>query len=191
MTFAAVAFLYLRSEPPAAPPGLRWLVPTLAEGASYVEAPALELKPALAFDGDRSTSWAYLSEGSKDEGELTLAFPGMVLLSGLVVETGGFQSEEAVSSAAAGHQGVQSVSGSNHEVVGKAKAQPSDAAFPKSLVLEVEGRKPLRFNLSEGMGPQFLNLGWVMADKVRLRFASSRERPAAIREIRFLGLPYE
>jgi serine/threonine-protein kinase len=179
MTFAAVAFLYLRSEPPAAAPGLRWLVPAQAEGASYVEAPALELKPGLAFDGDRSTSWAYLSEDSKDEGELSLAFPGMVLLSGLVVETGALQSEEAAAAAAVGHPGAG------------ARAQPADAGFPKSLVLEAEGRKPLRFNLSEGRGPQFLNLGWVMADKIRLRFSASQGRPAAIREIRFLGLPYE
>jgi hypothetical protein len=75
--------------------------------------------------------------------------------------------------------------------VGSGAAPSLETGYPKSVTLEVEGRKPLRFNLNEGTGPQFLNLGWVLTDKVRLRFGAAQSRPAAIREIRFLGLPYE
>lgn len=167
LILGAVAFLYFRPQPDRSE-GLRWLTPHGVVGVSFVEAPALELKPELLFDGDRNTAWAYLSENPKAESELTLSFPAVTLLSGLVLETGGIESEAQANSPAIGAMG-----------------------FPKAVIVEVEGRKPLRFNLAEGRAPQLLNLGLLMADKVKLRFPPSPEKPAAIREMKFLGLPYE
>lgn len=167
LILGAVGFLYFRPQPERSE-GLRWLMPQGVVGASFLEAPALEWKPELLFDGDRNTAWAYLSENPKAEGELTLSFSTATLLTGLVLETGGVESASPANSAAASPMG-----------------------FPKAVILEVEGRKPLRFNLTEGRAPQFLNLGWLMADKVKLRFPPSPEKPAALREIKFLGLPYE
>jgi serine/threonine-protein kinase len=168
LLLAAVGFLYFRPAG-AAQEGLRWLAPASAEGVPYVEAPSTRWNAELLFDGDKSTAWAYLSDGgSKADAEVTLTFPRMMLLSGMVLETG--LERAAVSTPGAPVQAL---------------------GHPKTVFLEVEGRKPQRFNLNEGLAPQFLGLGWVMADKVKLRFPASAEQPAAIREIRFLGLPYE
>lgn len=170
LIFGAIAFLYLRSTPSPSE-GLRWLRPASAEGLAYLQAPASEWKPERLFDGDRASAWAFEGAGLKSEGaegELILSFPQIQLLSGLVLETG-----------------LESAG-----TPGSASQAPAPG-FPKSVILEVEGRKPLRFNLNETHAPQFLTLGWVMAAKVKLRFATSPDQPAAVREIRFLGVPYE
>jgi predicted Ser/Thr protein kinase len=170
LILGAVAFLYFRPGPTGGG-GMGWVRPSAAEGPSYVEAPSLEWKPSQLFDGDRGTAWAYLSEGPKSESEITLTFKTPVLLSGLVLETGlpdvkpGSPLVLPAGSAAMGH--------------------------PKSVFLEVEGRKPIRFNLSETSDPQYQSLGGLFADKVKLRFPASPDQPAAVREIRFVGLPYE
>lgn len=65
---------------------------------------------------------------------------------------------------------------------------------PKTLILEIEGRKPQRFSLSESEGPQFLTLSPVLAEKARVRVVAgggSTPSPMSLREVRFLGLPYE
>ncbi|HLP42223.1 MAG TPA: serine/threonine-protein kinase, partial [Fibrobacteria bacterium] len=119
LTMGAIALLWFRPGPEASQ-GLHWLDAASAEGETHVEAPATALKPSLLLDGDRATIWAYQSEDPKDEGEVVITFPGLVLLSGMVLEAG------------PGH----AVKGSEANVA---------MGFPKSVTLEAEGRKPLRF----------------------------------------------
>lgn len=169
LILGAVAFLYFR--PASGEGSLGWLRPASAEGLSYVEAPSLEWKPSRVLDGDRGTAWAFIGESPKDEGEVTVTFEGPVLLSGMVIETG--------------LQGAKA---------GPPLVMPAGSAamgHPKSVVLEVEGRRPMRFALSETSDPQYHNLGGFLAGKVKLRFPASPDQAAAVREIRFLGLPYE
>lgn len=179
LLLAAVAFLYFRSSD-APTEGMRWIRPTSAEGVPFAESPASPASIWTAdrlFDGDKTTAWAYAGEGPKSEAELTLSFPGPQILTGLVLETG---------LAADGGAGAGSASG----VAGAAGAVSPTLGLPKAVTVEIDGRKPIRFNLNESGAPQFLNLGWVMADKVVLRFPSAGGQGAALREVRFLGLPY-
>jgi hypothetical protein len=166
LVLGAVAFLFFRPAAPG-PEGLRWIRPAAVAGDSFLEAPSLEWKPERLFDGDPTTAWAFAGEGSKTDGELTLTFPRPLLLTGLALETGLGKSTGGVPDLAA------------------------PLGFPKAVSVEVDGRKPMRFNLGDSQAPQFLGLGWVMADKVTLRFSPAAGQPAAIREIRLLGLPYE
>jgi eukaryotic-like serine/threonine-protein kinase len=170
LILGAVAFLYFRPGP-AGKGTLGWLRPAGAEGPSYVEAPSLEWKPSRLIDGDPGTAWAFLGNGPKDESEVALNFGGPVLLTGMVLETG--------------LQGG---------VPGASRAAPGGSipmGHPKSVVVEVEGRRPMRFTLGETADPQYQNLGGILAAKVRLRFPASADQAAAVREIRFLGLPYD
>jgi serine/threonine-protein kinase len=73
----------------------------------------------------------------------------------------------------------------------------------KSVVLEIDGKKPVRFTLQDTGLPQVLNLGGVLVDKGILRFISApvtapssanarSESPAdPLQAVRFVGLPYD
>ena len=121
---------------------------------------------ANLFDGKRSTAWA--SPAAKEEAEIEFAFPGKVLVTGIALETGYLNAD------------------------GSASAY----AYPKSVVLEAEGRKPVRLNLAETDGAQYLALGGLLLQKGKLRFSaaapgSPAPKPMAVREVRFLGLLYD
>ncbi|MEO7423885.1 MAG: hypothetical protein ABI036_01790, partial [Fibrobacteria bacterium] len=141
---------------------------------------------ANLFDDKRSTAWVAAS-GPKEDAEIEFAFPAKMLLTGLVVE--------------AGYQ----------DSPGSASAY----SYPKSVILEADGRKPVRLALSETESPQFLALSGILVEKGRLRFGSGAStwapgtlpagtspagalsaatpvgKPVIVREVRFLGLPYE
>jgi hypothetical protein len=141
--------------------GLRWIAPVSATGPSAAEGPSGSASAENLFDGKRSTAWA--SPAGKEESEIEFAFRGRTLLTGLVIEAG--------------------------YIVPDAGAQ--NYVIPKSVSLEVEGHKPVRLSLSETDAPQFLPLPGVLAGKGKLRFSAGGSRPMAVREVRFLGLPYE
>jgi serine/threonine protein kinase len=162
----ALAYLYLHAGPRA--DGLRWLKPLTAESSADLLNPGSAQVTRL-FDGDAATVWNG-AEGLA-ESEIHLTFSRKVLLTGFALEGGS--------------------SGS-----GVLDAQTS--GMPKAVIIEVDGRKPLRFSLSESGDPQYFALGGVLADKLRMRFlaasgatAGAQPFPIAVREIRFLGLPYE
>ena len=75
-------------------------------------------------------------------------------------------------------------------------------SHPKTVTVEIEGHKPLRFSLTETEAPQILNLGGVLVENGKLRFenglagsapgaAAQVAKPMTVREVRFLGLPYD
>ena len=69
-------------------------------------------------------------------------------------------------------------------------------AAPRAVSLEIEGRKPLRFSLGETDAPQFLPVPGTILEKAKLRFFSGAgngavAKPMAVREVRFVGLPYD
>ncbi|HKP95920.1 MAG TPA: serine/threonine-protein kinase [Fibrobacteria bacterium] len=168
IVLGALAFLLLR---PASGSGeaLRWMVPRTFSGPAAESGPGGPARVADLFDGKRSTAWT--APAGKEEMEVEFAFAGKVLVAGLVIEAG-YQSADGAAAA---------------------------YANPKSVVLEAEGRRPLRLSLSESDGAQYLALGGVLLEKGRLRFSSGSAaaaapapaRPMAVREVRFLGLPYE
>jgi serine/threonine protein kinase len=174
IVLGALAFLLLR---PAAVPGanIGWLVPIRSSGPSAASGPNGSADAANLFDGKRSTAWAAPMGNLRDDAQIEFAFAGRALVTGIVIEAG-FES-----------------------VDGSAPAY----AYPRSVTLEVEGRKPVRLPLAETDGPQFLSLGAVLMEKAGLRFSSgaasgaagasatASAKPVAVREVRFLGLPYE
>lgn len=121
---------------------------------------------ASLFDGRRSTAWTSGADNGEDA-EIAFYFAAPMVLTGLALETGPL----------------------NDEPGGTLQASP------KSIILSVEGRKPMRFNLSATAGPQFFDLGGLLLEKGSLRFtldpAGPGKAPMAVREVRFLGLPYE
>ena len=162
IAFAGLAYLILRPAAPASSTAA-WLEPSAIKGAAAATGPSGDASAANLADGKRSTAWA--APAGKDEAELDIAFAGKVLITGVVVE-GGFQSADG--------------------------SAPAYAA-PRSLSLEVAGRKPLRLALADTDAPQFLAIPGALADEVHLRFAvpAGTAKPMAVREVRFLGLPYE
>lgn len=162
LIIAGMAFLFLR--PSSSGAGQRWIVPASASGPAAAEGPSGPASPDNLFDGKHSTAWA--SPAGKDEAEIEFAFKDRMLLTGIVIEAG-YQVPDA---AAQGY------------------------AIPKSATLEVDGHKPVRLSLAETDGPQYLALPGVLAGKGKLRFSlgsAGLPKPMAVREIRFLGLPYE
>ncbi len=161
----AAALGYLLLRPASRSEGLRWL-PAEATGS-----PASSMNSNL-FDGKRSTAWTPTLLAGHDDAEVEFSFPQKMLITGMVLESG-----------------LES-------------ADPANGyAPPRSLVIETESRKPLRFTLLESTAPQFLSIGGLVAQKGRLRFSMSGgantagpaagTRTMAVREVRFLGIPYE
>jgi serine/threonine protein kinase len=153
---------------------LRWLVPANAEGPSAPNGSYGSMSAEHLFDGKRSTAWASAVGPGRDEAEISFAFPGMVMLTSMVVESG-----------------LQLADG----------GAPA-FGYPKSVTLEIEGRKSIRLSLAETDSPQILNLGGVLVTKGKLRFgapsvggaggpSAQSNKPIAVREVRFLGLAYE
>lgn len=164
IVLGALGFLLLRPAPHS--DALRWLVPATYSGAAAETGPSGSAPVANLFDGKRSTAWA--SPAAKEEAEIEFAFPGKVLITGIALETG-YQNADGSASA---------------------------YAYPKSVVLEAEGRKPVRLNLAESDGAQYLALGGLLLEKGKLRFSAvapgaAAPKPMAVREVRFLGLPYD
>ncbi|GEM_PF-2775077 len=170
MVLGTLAYVLFR--PAANANLLGWQVPISAEGPSAAAGTYGSLSPDHLFDGRRSTAWA-ASTGPKDEAEITFAFKDKVLLTSMVIETG-----------------LQFADGSVPAF-----------SYPRSVTLEVEGRKSVRLNLAESDAPQVLQLGGILVQKGKLRFGSVpvgsaanpllASKPIAVREVRFLGLPYE
>jgi hypothetical protein len=166
IVLGALAFLMLR--PAAAPANaLRWIVPRSASGVPADIGPSGPSRASDLFDGKRSTAWS-APAGAKEESEIEFAFDGRYLITGIAFETG-FQTADGAASA---------------------------YAYPHAVVVEAEGRKPIKLSLAETDGAQFLPLSGVVLEKGKLRFsivgaASGSARPMAVREVRFLGLPYE
>lgn len=157
-----MVFLLLRPSTPAG--GLRWLSPASVTGAAAPSGPSGSGEASNAFDGKRSTAWA--APAGKDEAEIEFTLPARMLLTGLVVEAG--------------------------YVVPDGSAQGFSA--PRTVSVEIDGRKPLRLGLAETDAPQFLSLPGMLAGKGKLRFTvagNAAGKPMAVREVRFLGLPYE
>jgi serine/threonine protein kinase len=162
----ALAYLYLHAG--GRTDGLRWIRPMTAENNGDLLNPG-NAQVTLLFDGDSKTSWS-APEGAS-ETEIRLGFAKKVLLTGMTIEAG--------------------LSG----------ATGPSANVPKAVILEIEGRKPQRFNLSDTDAPQYFALGGALADKARLRFVAGANGAAAangsapatvtVREVRFLGLPYD
>lgn len=159
---AGMAFLMLR--PSAAGTGQRWIVPASATGPSASEGPSGPASADLIFDGKHSTAWA--SPAGKEESEIEFAFGKRMLLTGILIEAGYVVPD----------------------------ASSPGYAIPKTIALEVEGHKQVRLTLAETDAPQFLSFPGVLAEKGKLRFSlgsGSSAKPMAVREVRFLGLPYE
>ncbi|MDB5104641.1 MAG: hypothetical protein JWP91_2330 [Fibrobacteres bacterium] len=169
---AALAFLLLRPGTGSAKT-LGWTVPATYSGPSAATGPSGASSVENLFDGKRSTAWAAPLGTTRDDAEIGFAFAKKILVTGLVIEAG-FQNAD-----------------------GSAPAY----AYPRFVTLEAEGRKPIRLGLSESDGPQYLALGGVMLEKGTLRFSlgtapagaasPASVKPIAVREVRFLGLPYE
>ncbi|MDQ3001580.1 MAG: serine/threonine protein kinase [Fibrobacterota bacterium] len=164
-----LAFLLLRPASGIAT-GVRWIVPSSSSGPHSPAGPTGPAPVENLFDGKRSTAWVAPTGATPGEAEIHFSFPGSTLLTGIAIEAG-FQNAD-----------------------GSAPA----FSFPKSVILESEGRKPLRLNLSESDGVQYLGLGGILMQKGKLRFsagasgaAAAPAKPIAVREVRFLGLPYE
>jgi hypothetical protein len=166
----ALAFLLLR--PASGTPSLPgWNTPVNASGPSASDGPSGPSRVDNLFDGKRSTAWAAPMGTAREDVEIDFAFSGHILVTGIMVETGFLNAD------------------------GAAPAY----AYPRSLVIEAEGRKPVRLALAETDGPQFLPLAGILMEKGKLRFATgapaaaaaSPLKPIAVREVRFLGLPYE
>jgi hypothetical protein len=160
---AGMAFLFLRPSSRAIA-GLRWLVPVSVSGPSAPEGPSGSAAAENIFDGKLSTVWA--APAGREEAEIEFAFSDRVLVTGILIEAG-YLSPDA--------------------------SAPGYAA-PRTASLEFEGRKPVRLALAEGDAPQFLPLPGLLAGKGRLRFAlapGAAAKAMAVREVRFLGLPYE
>jgi serine/threonine protein kinase len=171
IVLGALAFLLLRPAPSASS-ALGWNVPVSASGPAAASGPSGPAGVQNLFDGKRSTAWAAPAPvPGREDAEIEFAFPGRVLVTGLVVEAG-FQNAD-----------------------GSAPAY----AYPRAVILEAEGRKPVRLALAESDGPQFLAVGPLLIEKGKLRFApgaapapvTAAAKPIAVREVRFLGLPYE
>lgn len=182
---AALAFLLLRPAPTAHAVG--WSAPISASGPSGAAGPGGSSSVDNLFDGKRSTAWAAPAESPREEAEIAFAFAGKVLVTGLVIEAG-FETADGSASA---------------------------YACPRSVVLEAEGKKPVRMALADTDGPQYLALGGLLLEKGKLRFspgpasgptgsasgpaapasgaaaANVSAKPMAVREVRFMGLPYE
>jgi serine/threonine protein kinase len=63
---------------------------------------------------------------------------------------------------------------------------------PRTVTLELEGHKSVKLNLSDTNEPQYLLLNGLVTDHLNLVFEGAfPPEPAAIREIKFTGLPYE
>ncbi len=172
LVLAGMGYLLLR--PSTNVEGLRWIVPTQAEGQSTSAGTNSSMGPEQLFDGKRSTAWAILVPPGKEETEITFSFSEKMLVTSLILETG-----------------MQFTDGSLFNY-----------SYPKYVTLEVEGRKPVRLNLLETELPQLLNLGGMVFEKGKLKFGSptlgstsnptpSSSKPIAVREVRFLGLPYD
>jgi len=158
-----MAFLLFRPSASAGA-GLRWIAPISVTGPSAAEGPSGPSSPNDIFDGKRSTTWT--SPAGKEEAEIEFALRNRMLLTGIVIEAGYLVPD----------------------------ASSPGYAVPKSVSLEVDGRKPVRLSLSETDAPQFLSFPGVLAEKGKLRFSSGSgagSKPMAVREVRFLGLPYE
>ena len=147
----------------AAGNGLHWVVPATASGPAASEGPSGPASADNLFDGKRSSAW--VSPAGREEAEIELAFRPHMLLTGILIE-GGYLVPEA--------------------------SDPG-YAVPRTVSLEVDGRKPVRFALAETDSPQFLPLPGVVAGKGKLRFSlgTGGGKPMAVREVRFLGLPCE
>ncbi len=75
----------------------------------------------------------------------------------------------------------------------------------KSMVLEMDGKRPVRFTIQEGGLPQVFNLGGILVEKGTLRFThgpASATEPSSgssgpentsdpLKVVRFVGLPYD
>lgn len=172
IVLATLGFLLLRPAPGAANT-LRWMVPPTVSGPSAETGPSGPSRVENLFDGKRSTAWA--PPGAKDEADIEFAFAGKILITAIVIESG-FQN---------------------------ADGSLATYAYPRSVILEAEGRKPIRLNLAETDGPQYLALGGILLEKGKLRFSPGTPsvagaaasgaalKPLSVREVRFLGLPYE
>jgi len=172
IVLGALAFLLLRPAAPTAA-GLGWHVPIHASGPSAASGPNGPASAANLFDGKRSTAWVSPAGGLQQDAEIEFAFADRILVTGIVVEAG-----------------YQNADGS-----------APGFTYPRGLILEAEGRKPIRLNLADTDGPQYLALGAVLMEKGKLRFAAgsfpgtaggtASPKQMAVREVRFLGLPYE
>lgn len=163
LIMAGMAFLFLRPSSRGGA-GVQWIVPASASGPAAAEGPSGSADAGNLFDGKRSTAWA--SPAGKEETEIEFAFSDRVLLTGILIEAGYMSPESSA---------------------------PGFAA-PRTVSLELEGRKPLRLALAEGDAPQFLTLPGLLAGRGKLRFAlasGGAAKSMAVREVRFLGLPYE
>ena len=165
IVLAGMAYLILRPSSTAGA-GQHWLTPVAVAGLAAASGPNGPADAEYLFDGKLSTAWA--SPAGKDEAEIEIAFPGKTLVTGFVIEAG-----------------YQAADGSVPAFSG-----------PRSASLEIEGRKPVRVSLADTDAPQFLALPGLLFEKAKLRFSSAAAngaavKPMAVRELRFVGLPYE
>lgn len=176
---AALAFLLLRPSPRTAA-AVGWSAPVAASGPSSADGTGGSSTVENLFDGKRSTAWIAPAGTPREDAEITFAFAGKVLVTGLVIEAG-----------------LETADGS-----------ADSYGYPRAVVLEAEGRKPVRMALADTDGPQYLALGGMLIEKGKLRFspgtvsgtaapvsgsaaANASAKPMAVREVRFMGLPYE
>jgi serine/threonine protein kinase len=173
LVICALAYMFFR---PSTTTGqvMRWLSPIAATGPSVAAGNEGPMRPENIFDGKRSTAWAAFSGVNQTEVELNISLAKKMFLTAMVIEAG-----------------MQFADGSTPAF-----------SFPRTVTIEVEGRKPIRFNLLETDAPQVINLSGIIADNAKVRFgignsvaaadrAAGTGKPIAVREIRFLGLPYE
>ncbi len=162
---AGMAYLILRPSSAGAA-GQHWVSPVSVSGPAAGSGPNGSAVAENLADGKRSTAWA--APAGREEAEIEIAFAQKQLVTGFVIEAG-FQSPDG--------------------------STPGYAA-PRAVSLEVEGRKPLRFALGETDAPQFLAVPGTILEKAKLRFFSgaangAAAKPMAVREVRFVGLPYD
>jgi hypothetical protein len=163
LVVAGMAFLLFR---PTAPAGVfqGWISGVKAAGSGAAQGPDGTGAAANLCDGKRSTAW--VAPAVQEEAVIRFELPGPMLLSGMLIEAG----------------------------YGNPDRTAPGYAAPRSVVLETEGRKPVRLPLADTDAPQFLPLPGVLAGKVTLRFSpgnAAASIPMAVREVRFLGVPYE
>lgn len=114
----------------------------------------------------------------EEAGEINFRFGQRMLITAIVVETGFGTGDEKI-----------------------AGTNPNSNTLPKSLALEIEGRKSVKFALTESDGPQVFPISNVIVEKGKIRFGtgatalagadnSVNTKLAPPKTIRFLGLPY-
>jgi eukaryotic-like serine/threonine-protein kinase len=173
IVLGTLAYVLLKPSMPTSV-AIGWQMPIRAEGKSATAGEYGSLGADHLIDGKRSTAWVAPAGPAKEDAEVEFTFSHQVMLTSITIETGLTLADG-------------SVPGFSH---------------PKSVTLEIEGRKALRFNLAETETPQILNLGGVILEKGKLRFSNATSgtpngvaagmvRPIAVREVRFLGLPYD